>query len=73
MSLPKAKVYTLGDMPPEAREMFEKMIGQFPIVFARRNGGQLRIKASEIDETGPFIADFQVEGDEFVFTVRRKD
>jgi hypothetical protein len=71
--MPRMKVPTLGDLPPEAREAFEKMISQIPIVMARRAGGTLRVKVSEIDECGPFILDFAVDGAEFVFKVRRKD
>lgn len=73
MALPPAQAALLGDLPPEVEASFRRMLGQLPIVWASREGGTLRVKISEIDACGPFILDFKTEGEEFVFTLRRKD
>lgn len=63
-------------LPPEAEDALRQMFGQLPIVFALRAGGELRIPVSEVDATGAYIVDFEVDqsGREptFVFKARKK-
>lgn len=60
------------DLPPEVEEGLRRMIGQLPIVFALRNGGSLRIPVAEVDATGAYILDLEVDGTDFVFKARKK-
>lgn len=60
------------DLPPEALEALRLMFGQLPIVFALRAGGELRIPVAEVDATGAYIVDFEVDGSTFVFKARKK-
>lgn len=52
------------------RQMFEQMI----IVFAKREGGEMRIPVSEVDATGDSFLSMSVdqEAGEFVFKALRK-
>lgn len=68
----KANVSTTDDVSPELREALRGMIGQLPIVFALRAGGELRIPVAEVDATGAHMLDIAVEGTDFVFRTRKK-
>jgi hypothetical protein len=48
------------------------MIGQLPIVFALRAGGELRIPVAEVDATGGYILNIEVQGSDFVFKASKK-
>lgn len=63
----KAEIMTTSSLPDETREALKLMIGQIPLALAIKNGGEFRIKASEIDATGNYIAAMAVDGDEIVF------
>jgi len=68
----KASPMFSDDLPDDVREMLRAMIGQLPIVFALRNGGQLRIPASEIDATGQYMLDIEMDGTDFIFKASKK-
>ena len=59
------------DLSPEVEEAFLKLLGQLPIVWAKREGGVLRVPIAEADDTAGYILDFHMEGNEFVFTLKR--
>lgn len=59
-------------LPAEAQEALRAMFGQLPIVFALRAGGELRIPVAEVDATGAYILDMEVDGRTFVFRARKK-
>lgn len=61
-----------SDLPADVEEGLRRMIGQLPIVFALRNGGSLRIPVAEVDATGAYTLDMEVEGSDFVFKARKK-
>lgn len=60
------------ELPDDVQESIREMFGQLPIVFALRAGGELRIPVAEVDATGGYILDMEVEGSTFVFRVRKK-
>jgi len=60
------------DLPAETEEAIRMMIGQLPIVFALRNGGDVRIPVKEVDATGAYILDIEIDGADFVFKARKK-
>lgn len=68
----KASPMFSRDLPPETQEALRQMFGQLPIVFALRAGGELRIPVAEVDATGGYILDMEVEGRTFVFRARKK-
>jgi len=69
----KASVVLTKDLPPEVEEAVKKMIGQIPIVWCLREGGKLRIPIKEVDATGPYILNCEVQGSDFVFHLTKKD
>lgn len=72
MAFAASPIFGSDDLPPEAREALRRMIGQLPIVFALRAGGELRIPVAEIDATGGWILDIEVAGRDFIFKARKK-
>lgn len=68
----KASPFFSEDLPADIREGVRVMLGQLPIVFALRNGGQIRVPAAEIDATGQHILDIEMDGTDFVFKARKK-
>jgi hypothetical protein len=60
------------DLPAETQDVVRKMFGQLPIVFALRAGGELRIPVAEVDATGAYILDMEVDGRTLVFKARKK-
>lgn len=68
----KASPMFSHQLPPEAEQALRSMIGQLPIVFALRAGGEIRIPVSEVDATGGYILDMEVVDSTFVFKARKK-
>lgn len=68
----KASPVFSHDLPASAEDALRLMIGQLPIVFTIRAGGELRIPISEVDATGQYILDMEVAGADFVFKARKK-
>lgn len=72
----KANITTTNDLPPETLDGVRMMIGQLPIVWALREGGQIRVPVREVDATGAYMLNMELDtkGAEpaFVFTVRQK-
>lgn len=68
----KASATFSEDLAPEALEGLRKMIGQLPIVFALRAGGEVRVPVAEVDSTGGYILHMAVDGNDFVFKARKK-
>ena len=67
------KLHTLGNLPDEAKESFEKFWGMLPLVWAHRKGGTVRIHKDEVDKMGGYILDFTCDGEYFVLSLRKKD
>lgn len=66
-----------GDLPPEALDGLRRMIGQLPIVWALREGGEVRVKIADVYATGDWVLAMEVDhrangGAEFVFRATRK-
>lgn len=63
----------LGDNP-ELRATMENLRDQLLLVLLRRLGGKARIPVSEIDQTGQYIMEMQLdpEGRSLTFTLRKK-
>jgi hypothetical protein len=68
----RASPFLSGDLPPPALEALRQMIGQLPIVFALRAGGELRIPVTEVDAAGGYILSIEVQGSDFVFKASKK-
>lgn len=68
----KASPTFSDNLPPQTREALRMMIGQLPIVFALRAGGELRVPVEEVDATGGYMLNMAIENREFVFTVSKK-
>lgn len=68
----KASPMFSHQLPAEADHALRMMIGQLPIVFALREGGEVRIPVAEVDATGGYILDMAIDGATFVFKARKK-
>lgn len=77
MGFKASPIFGSNDLTPEQREGLRAMIGQLPIVFALRAGGELRIPVAEVDATGAYVLNMEVDtsGAEpaFVFKARKKN
>jgi hypothetical protein len=72
MTFKASPIFTSGELPSETREALRAMFGQLPIVFALRAGGELRVPVAEVDATGGYFLEMEVEGSTFVFKARKK-
>lgn len=68
----KANAVFTSDLPDETREAIRYMIGQLPIVWALREGGEVRVPVAEVDGTGPYMLNIEIEGTDFVFRTTKK-
>lgn len=59
-------------LPPEAEDAFLRLLSQLPIVWAKREGGTLRIPIVEADATEGYVLDFELQGSDFVFTLKQQ-
>lgn len=71
VALGDGHVVLTRELPAEARDAIFKMLGQIPIVWAKRSGGTLRLPIAEVDATGGYVLDFEVEGADLVFRLRK--
>lgn len=63
----------LGDNP-ELKALLENMRDQLLLVLLHRLGGEARVPVAEIDQTGRYLMEMQLdpEGQSFTFTLRKK-
>lgn len=59
------------ELPPEAEDAFMQLLSQLPIVWAKREGGTLRIPITEADATEGYVLDFEMQGTDFVFSLKQ--
>jgi hypothetical protein len=57
---------------PELAAALDRMKGQLLIVLVNRLGGEISIPVSEIDATGGWMLDLEVQGTDFNFKTSRK-
>lgn len=57
----RGRVLTVDDVSPDLMQRLEIMIGQLPIVFANRASGELRIPISEINGTGDYMVNLEID------------
>jgi hypothetical protein len=70
----KADGIILGTTTPEMQQLVRLVLGQLGIVWAKREGGELRIPTAELDQTGDSILNMRLDtsGTEpvLVFTIQ---
>lgn len=55
-----------------AADLIEVMKGQLLIVLIERLGGQVRLPAAEVDDTGGKVLAMRIEGSDFIFEILGK-
>lgn len=68
----RADIMTTNELPAEMVDALRQMVGQLPIVFALRNGGTIRVPVSEVDATGGYLLNIEIQGRDFVFKASKK-
>jgi hypothetical protein len=68
----RASLVTAEQVDAETEDGLRILVGQLPIAFALRAGGEVRLTKSEIDATGDYVAELRVEGNHFIFSARKK-
>jgi 3-dehydroquinate dehydratase len=68
----RADIFTSNDLPDEALSALRRMVGQLPIVFALRAGGEVRVPVAEVDATGGYLLNIEIRGADFIFKASKK-
>lgn len=68
----RADIMTSSELPDETLAALRQMVGQLPIVFALREGGTVRVPVAEVDATGGYLLNIEIQGKDFVFKASKK-